>query len=632
MTDLEGRFDHLEQRVERLEALLRQVLARLPRGALAETPPIRAAPPEIDAPPPRAAPSFHPSRDADLVGTALKEPRFDLEQWVGRRGLLVVGVVALLGTGALFLDYAFEHHWIPPLVRSISSIAAGIACAAWGHRLIARDLRRYGGPIVGAGGGLIYLGIWAAAGPFALIDRHSGIILLAVAGTVFTILAQRYEIEGLATSAVLGAFAAPIVLPTPVPDPQLFLGYVEVIGIGAGIVAYAMSWRRTLVIAALGYILLAALVLTFDDSVALVHPVGLSFLVVGALVGSEVSRRRPWWEARMIMAFGAWVLMTAAMPDAKDSTDGVRWLAIAAMAVICGTLFAHLRATDAFGEGRHDQLAEPVLYLTTPVALTVFVLAFTPALLLDRTALVPLVVAGPYLADGWMHRRGHALMVGLGFLAWAVAIQFDPVGIAVGWAALGAAAAGGYAVARHPRLQESAVILFTLGAVALFVDALPSRVSHGDAFSDPWALGLWTVLAAGGLAIWWWRAYVEKEARPRTALWWVEGAALLMGISVNILEHFADRPGAGLAGNLALSVWWLVFAAAVVGIGFRREAKAVRSAGLAVAVVATLKVLLYDLSELEALYRIGAFFALAAIALGVAYAYHRSDASRSSAA
>ena len=72
-----------------------------------------------------------------------------------------------------------------------------------------------------------------------------------------------------------------------------------------------------------------------------------------------------------------------------------------------------------------------------------------------------------------------------------------------------------------------------------------------------------------------------------------------------------------------LSVFWLVYAAALVRIGFQRDRKDVRSAGLAVAAGAGLKIVLYDLANLEALYRIASFFALALIALAVAYAYNR---------
>jgi uncharacterized membrane protein len=49
----------------------------------------------------------------------------------------------------------------------------------------------------------------------------------------------------------------------------------------------------------------------------------------------------------------------------------------------------------------------------------------------------------------------------------------------------------------------------------------------------------------------------------------------------------------------------------------------VRTAGLAVAGLAAMKIVFYDLSELEALYRVGSFFVLAIIALAVAYAYNK---------
>ena len=761
MSDVEERFERLERRIEQLENLLRQVLPRVsgssrieatreppperPRPAAVATP----TPPPAPPPPPRApvaAPAFQLSSTPDIVSDAIKKDRFDLETWVGRRGLLIIGIIALLATGALFLEYAIQHHWIPPLVRSLIAIAAGIGVAYWGHTLIQRDMRKYGGPVVGAGGGLIYLGIWAAAGPFDLIDRRAGIITLAVVATVFALLAQRYEIEGLVISALLGAFAAPLLLRTPTPNPELFLGYVEVVGIGGAIVAYAMEWRRTMFIAVLGYMGLAALILSLDDSAALVRPVGLSFLVVGALLGSEVSRRRPWPEARVITALSAWLLLTAGMPDPKDATDAVRWPAIAAMTVICAGLFIHLRKTEAFSRKSDQQLDERFLYLLTPLAILAFALGFLPGPLAHRAAVVPTVIAVPYLVDGWIHRRAHALMVGAALLAVAVGIQFNPVGAAVGWAVLAAAAAGAFAFGKRPGLPATTAALYALGAGALFVYALPARPG-GHAFTDSWALGVWTVLATGALAIWWsrgstgeeayprrvlwwlagmtllagvsldlhhyfggasadpaegatlafwWmlfaaalaRAYAawkhapllptalalyasgvvalfgyalprradhasavadswalvlyaaiaigvlivswwspreEREAEARHAVWWIVGAAVLAGVSFNIERFFQNRSGSTLAADLALSVWWLVFAAGLVAIGFRRDAKVVRSAGLAVAVVATIKVVLYDLSALEALYRIGAFFALALIALGVAYSYHKRE-------
>lgn len=60
-----------------------------------------------------------------------------------------------------------------------------------------------------------------------------------------------------------------------------------------------------------------------------------------------------------------------------------------------------------------------------------------------------------------------------------------------------------------------------------------------------------------------------------------------------------------------------------VRLGFWLDSWAVRTVGLAVAGLAAAKIALFDLSRLEALYRVGSFFVLALIARAVAYAYNR---------
>ena len=71
-----------------------------------------------------------------------------------------------------------------------------------------------------------------------------------------------------------------------------------------------------------------------------------------------------------------------------------------------------------------------------------------------------------------------------------------------------------------------------------------------------------------------------------------------------------------------------MYAGVLVALGFGLERKAVRSAGLVVAGVAIVKVAVYDLESLQALYRVGSLFVLALIALGVAYGYNRRATER----
>src|SRR5256886_722107 len=239
-----------------------------PPNPLAAPPPAAPIPrrhePRTYSPPPAAAP--------------------DLEQWFGQRGLLIVGVLALLTAAGFFLKYAIDRGWIAPLVRSLLAIAAGVGVAAWGEARIRGGLRRYGAAMIGAGGGLVYLGLWAAAGPYGLLERRIGVLLLAACTVAVTLLALRHEIEGLAIWALAGEYMAPILLSPHVPNPEAFLGYLEVIGLGTGLLAYTMTWRRTFNLALAGDFLLPAA----GAGAVLSSAHGFCFLaagVVGTLAG-----------------------------------------------------------------------------------------------------------------------------------------------------------------------------------------------------------------------------------------------------------------------------------------------------------------------------------------------------------
>ena len=105
----------------------------------------------------------------------------------------------------------------------------------------------------------------------------------------------------------------------------------------------------------------------------------------------------------------------------------------------------------------------------------------------------------------------------------------------------------------------------------------------------------------------------------------------LFGVTGELRRYFElrtlDAKAAGLASGLAVSAWWLLFAAGLVTLGFRLSLQQARIAGLAVAGLAVAKVVFFDLSSLDALYRVGSVFLLALVALTLAYLYYRHDRS-----
>ncbi len=609
-------IERLEGRVELLEAIVRKLAAASPTASPASS----RLPAE---PKPTARPGPPPSPQPTLVQraeTRLKIP--DLEQWVGQRGLLVVGVIALLVAAGLFLKYAFEQGWIAPGVRVAGAVAAGVGMAAWGDRLIRRGMRRYGAAIVGAGGGLAYLGVWAAAGPYELVSRLIGVGLLAVTTGLVAWLAIRRRIEGLATWAVVGAYFAPVVLPEPTARPEALLGYVAIVGACAGFVAHRRAWRAAFGTVLLGYFLLPTALV--PDVLRM--SIGLAFLAVGGVAALGATAGRGWAESRLGGFLFAWGLLL--VYAAQGASEAARWTAVAAGVPLLSVPWWQQRGTNPLARLAEQDLAknpEGPIFLLGPVAFVGLAWLANPAALRPWAGAVPAATAAWYLADGWPRRAAHSVAMGIALLGLAVVGQWDGVPVAVGWTVLLVAAVVADRWLDQPGGRPVAVALALLVFVKLIVVSRLERPAGSPAFVDAWALALYLYVLSMGACARWWRSREPDFAwskHGREVLWTLCAAAVFCGGTVE-LNRFFDARHQALARDLASSAFWLVYAGVLVRLGFLLENKPVRSAGLAVAGLAGLKVVLYDLSTLEALYRVGSFFALALITLAVAYAYNR---------
>jgi len=101
-------------------------------------------------------------------------------------------------------------------------------------------------------------------------------------------------------------------------------------------------------------------------------------------------------------------------------------------------------------------------------------------------------------------------------------------------------------------------------------------------------------------------------------------------LNIEIADYFSE-PGATLtfqfSGNFArdmtYSIAWAVFALVLLVVGIARRTRAPRYAGLGLLGVTILKLFFHDLARLDQLYRIGAFVAVAAIAMLASFAYQR---------
>lgn len=250
-----------------------------------------------------------------------------------------------------------------------------------------------------------------------------------------------------------------------------------------------------------------------------------------------------------------------------------------------------------------------------------------------------------------------AVLTGLSGLAVAWLYMGPPErrtsdGAAPGWAAwvmgvvmLMASVANGSAEVRSMQVAWLAIAwsLLTWRGLALRVPAVGSAMlvtlataalwcGKGVGFSESYWIeneNLLPVLNGGllvGLAIAGAFMFASRRVGIRSMVQLLCGIALFWMLIVTTLEVVRVAP-AWTADRTcitaAVSIWWAVFAAGLVGAGFALRVPPVRHAGLALMAFVAAKVVLFDLADVALAWRIISFVALGVLMLAVAGAYAR---------
>lgn len=625
----EDRLDRLEQRVAVLESLVRGLVAQPPQTAPSPPPP--APRPVVPPPPPPPRPPPSSSR-RPRPGSVSRLPDLS-EQWIGQRGLLAIGVFALLMATGYLLKLSFDRGWIPPLWRCVGGAVFGAAVGAIGWRLVTR-YRTYGAALIGCGAGIIYLSVWAACRLYEVLPPTEGIIGLALVSVALAMIAAAINVEALGATAALGALVAPLVLGQDAGNADVLLLYLASMATGLGLVAARRRWRLATFVVAAGYFGVGA-----AGAADRALPGGvLLFALVGGTAGLYLGLRERWWETRLLTFSGGWALLGAASRRLAP-----HWPVFASALVLSAPVWWHaLRSPRVFPlriapgeEGPGWSVGEAFYFFATPFLLSWATYDLAPGRFDAAPGLLPLLIALPYATVGYLRPLPAFATVGAAAALVAAVAQWEDTTRV--WALLALALLWPALDHRLGRTDGRWYGLISL-AVALqylFDDAGPGRTAADPAFVGSWALALWgataaTVALASGL----WRRD-PPAGEPGTVpggLWIVAGLLTLFGMTGEIRRYFQLRSltpeSASLAGGLAVSAWWLIFASALVLAGFRRSQKSLRLAGLAVAGLAVVKVIAFDLSSLDALYRVGSVFLLGAVTLSLAYLYYRHDRSQ----
>jgi hypothetical protein len=233
-----------------------------------------------------------------------------------------------------------------------------------------------------------------------------------------------------------------------------------------------------------------------------------------------------------------------------------------------------------------------------------------------RLLTVPVVVAAHYF-ESWRQHRGRErldaweksldrpyLYAAAGLIAGLLYLELRPPGMEIGWAILMVAL---LAVGRVFDLRDFRYQSYGLAAIT-FVTTL------GLEFSDTsWFESINERIAAGAavtVCLFAAQFFLKREVPARLFY-----SLLATGLATAIL--FKEVSGS------MLTVSWGIEGAALLGLGFPLRDRTLRLSGLVLFLVCVGKLFLYDLRELETLYRILSFFVLGVILVGVSWLYTR---------
>ena len=219
------------------------------------------------------------------------------------------------------------------------------------------------------------------------------------------------------------------------------------------------------------------------------------------------------------------------------------------------------------------------------------------------------------------------------FVSLIFPLQFEREWITLGWALEGLALLWLFHRVPHRGLRLVAVALLCAAFVRLALNPAVFEYHKRSARRIwNWCLYAYGVtsfcLLAGGRIFGTPRpTSAERAAPPLLSSLGVVLVFLLLNIE--IADYFSVGPtltfsfSGNFARDMTYSIAWALFALGLILVGMRIKQRAARYAGVALLGVTLAKLFLHDLSDLDELYRIGAFVSVALILIAASFIYQR---------
>jgi uncharacterized membrane protein len=607
-------------------------------------------------------------------------PEWDLEDLLGRRVLGWAGAIAVVLGVAFFLATAISRGWIDETTRVALAYAGSTALLAIGLFLYERQGRTQAAlAAVASAIAALYLSTTAATTLYDLVARPVGLGVAGLTGAAATAIAIRWRSPIAAGIGIVGALLAPVLVDAGTSNVALAFMALALLAATGVLVWQRWDWLAVAAFLTSAPQLALWIAAQYDESlVPALVVLGLFWTVyVVAALGYELRER----TERLRFSSASLLLADAVF------TAGAGWLALdatahgdGATAWVVGVALVHVLLGTVTIRGRISReiallllavgiglsaiglalaLDGPALVAAWSVEAVLlawlarrtgqhrgylaaggFLLgALTHALAFDAppealveephwtpVVAVALVTAGAAVGS-WFARgeRPEAVTVGetaaLAGIAYLAPTALEGTAVVVVWSATGVALAllAGRGLAKVAGLGAPAFVALA-AAHALAIEAPPTALREGVDELSAAALAIASV-AVAAVAV---ARLADWPREVRLALELAAGALAVYLPSVAIVDLTTSGDAdPGQTPQVLLSAFWSMVGLAALVLGLLRDERRYRTGGLALLGIAVLKVYLYDLSELDEIYRVLSFIALGLLLLASAFAYQR---------
>lgn len=577
-----SRLRELVRRVERLETELarsRALGGQRPAEAAAQPAAIEPSRPGIVAPAAMAL-------EAEIVAmpAPARSEGLSWEMFIGRRALGWVAVIVLLFAAGFFIRYAFENRWLGPIGQVSLGLAGGVALVAAGWQQHRRGAAIWARMLTAGGIVLLYLATFSSSGFYHLIGQREAGLFLFIVVAESALLALAYDSWAIALMAIVGGLLTPVLMHSTQDQYRSLFTYLAVLNAGAVGLLLRRPWPAVGTVALMGT---QGLFWTWHAvnyhpeklAWALGFQVVVYLLYLGHILLLNFFRKRgATWEDAVRVLLTALLWFTAAYVLLRD--DYRHWLG--SLAVLMAAVYAAVaRAALATATAR-------LLWPSLAASAGFLALAF------------PLEASAPWIALGWAAEAAVLWWFGLCVQAWPLRL----IAAAVAILAVGHVLVGVPAVAGPPP-----ILVFNRFA-------LPALCAAGCLLAS---------LAAGSGRL----RHVAPGERGVAGAAVVVCLLLLLWIeSVDLVRFFHARSAPVRLTQMSLSTWWAVYATVLLLAGFGLQRSLLRWTALCLYLLTVGKVFLFDMSGLDQIYRIVAFFVLAVLLGLAAWVYQRVQPER----